>query len=79
MVDVYVVVISVTVLRKKSLNSDGHQFHKYQQNKQSPITLNMKKTMTYNAENPSTGLGQTQKCCGVKSVNHINGIPTLSS
>jgi hypothetical protein len=24
---------------KKSLNSDGHQFHQYQQNEQSPLTL----------------------------------------
>ena len=24
---------------KESFNSDGHQFHKYQQNKQSPLTL----------------------------------------
>ncbi len=23
---------------KESFNSDGHQFHKYQQNKQSPLT-----------------------------------------
>ena len=23
---------------KESLNSDGHQFHQYQQNKQSPLT-----------------------------------------
>jgi hypothetical protein len=24
---------------KESLNSDGHQFHQYQQNQQSPLTL----------------------------------------
>ena len=26
-------------LSKESLNRHGHQFHKYQQNKQSPLTL----------------------------------------
>ena len=27
------------LLRKESLNSDGHQFHQYQQNEQSPLIL----------------------------------------
>jgi len=34
---------------KESLNNDGQQFHQYQQNEQSPLTiteLNTKKTMT---------------------------------
>jgi hypothetical protein len=35
----------------------------------------MKKTMTYADENLGLGLGQTLKCCRVKS---IKGIPTLS-
>jgi len=57
---------------KRSLNSDGHQFHQYQQ--KGTITshlnaLNAKKTMTYDVENPGTGLEQAQKCGRVKPVN----------
>ena len=36
-------------------------------------SLNIKKTMTYDAENPGSGLGQAHKCGRVKPVN---GIPT---
>jgi hypothetical protein len=44
---------------KESLNSDGHQFYKYQQNEQSPVTVteltNTKKNTTYDVGNPSSG------------------------
>jgi hypothetical protein len=31
--------ICIYITRKESLNTDGHQFHQYQQNKQSPLIL----------------------------------------
>ena len=42
---------------KESLNSDVHQFHKYQQNEQSPLTLThwKKKTITYDFGNLGPG------------------------
>ena len=56
---------------------DGHQFHQYQQNEQCPLILNeltiYKKTTTYDFRKLGPGLGQAQKCDGVKPVN---GIPT---
>jgi len=65
------------VLWKKSLNSDGQQFHQYIYKKIRTITshlnrCNTKKTMTqfnYYIGNPGSGLGQTQKCGGVNPVN----------
>jgi len=51
--------------------------HQYQQNEQLPLILTElnehKITTTYDVGNPGPGLGQGQKCIGVKSVN---GIPT---
>jgi len=41
-----------------SINSDGQQFHIYQQNEQS--------LLTYDVRNPGPGLGQTQTYGGVK-------------
>ena len=49
---------------KDSLNSDGHIFHQYQQNKQSPLIL-MHWTHTH-TQNPGTCLRQAQKCGGAK-------------
>ena len=48
-------------MKRKFINSDGHQFHQYQQNEQSPLILNehKKRTMTYDL-NPGFGLGQAQ-------------------
>jgi hypothetical protein len=41
---------------KRKFNSDGYQFHQYQQNKQSPLTLTEltehNKTTTYDVGNP---------------------------
>jgi hypothetical protein len=31
--------VYTSICRKESLNNDGHQFHQYQQNKQSPLIL----------------------------------------
>ena len=63
-----------------TLYSDGHQFHQYQQNEQSPLILSELtehiKTMTFDLGNSGPGLGQAQKCGGVKQVN---GTPTLLS
>ena len=61
----------VMMLRKKHLNSNGKQYHQYQQHKQSPCTLpgnslKTKKTMTYCIGNLGPGLGQVQKCGRVK-------------
>ena len=58
---------------KKRLNSDGQQFHEYQESHIN--SLNTKKViMTYDVRNPSTDMGQVQKCGRVKLVN---GIPTF--
>jgi len=43
---------------KKSLNSDGQQFHQYQQNKQLPLTQTIEhKTDHMWLRNPGSGLG----------------------
>ena len=55
-------------LWKESLNSDGHQFHQYQQNEQSPLIV-----IEFTEY---TDLGQTKICGGIKS---INGTPILPS
>ena len=57
---------------KRSLNSDGQQFHQYQHNEQSPLIF--PQTTTYDDGNPGSGLGQAQTCGGVKP---LNGTPTL--
>ena len=57
---------------KERLNSDGQQFHQYQQNEQPPLTFThwiLKKTMTYDIGDPDPGLNQAKKCGGVKPVN----------
>jgi hypothetical protein len=58
-------------LNLSTLNSDGHQFHQYQQNEQSPLILSEltehKKTMTYDLGNSGSGLGQAQKCGSVST------------
>ena len=53
---------------KRSLNSDGQQFHQYQQNIQSPLILthwipnkNNNKNKTNEVRNPGLGLGNVQK------------------
>jgi hypothetical protein len=52
-------------------NSDGQQFHQYQQNKQSSITSN------YDVRNPSTSIGQAHTCSGVKPLNVFPKLPLL--
>ena len=49
-------------IMKRSWNSDGQQFHQYQQNEQSPLTLThyTKKPLTYDIENTCSSLGQAQ-------------------
>ena len=64
-------------LWKESLNSDGHQFHQYQQNEQAPLVLtelteHKKKTTTYDVGNTGPGLGQAQRCGRVK---HVHAFP----
>ena len=62
---------------KSKSNSDGHQFHQYQQNEQSitshliltELTEHKTKTTTYDVDNSGSGLGQTQTYGGVKPVN----------
>ena len=64
------------MLWKESLGNDGHQFHQYQQNEQSPLTLNSLIQKDHAIGNQVPGLGQTRKYGGAKPVN---GVPTLSS
>ena len=62
---------------KENLNSDGQQFHQYQQNKQfisHLYSLNTKKR--HNVGNLGLGLGQAQKCGLVKPVNVIPALPS---
>jgi hypothetical protein len=59
---------------KESLNSDGQQFHQYQQSQQSFIILSyytLQRTTTYDAGNQGDGLGQARKYGGNKPVNVI--------
>ena len=35
----YISLIDILVLGKEGLNSDGNQFHQYQENEQSPLIL----------------------------------------
>ena len=52
----------------KFINSDGQQFHQYQQNEQSPLTFspNTKTNIsTCDVGNPGPALGQAQICGGV--------------
>ena len=49
------------ILWTESLNRDGHQFHQYQLNGQSPLILShwtLIKTTKYNVGNPGPNLGQ---------------------
>jgi hypothetical protein len=50
-------------MKRKFINSDGHQFHQYQQNEQSPLILNehKKRTMTYDIKS-RLWLGTGTKC-----------------
>jgi hypothetical protein len=66
---------NLIVLRKESLNSDGQQFN--QTVTSHLISLNIKKTMSYDAGNPGTGLGQTKKCGRVKPIIGIPPTPLL--
>ena len=57
-----------------SLNSDGQQFHQYQQNEQSPLTSNhwiSKNATTYGAGNQSMAWVKTHTCGRVKPANGI--------
>jgi len=63
----------LTSLWKESLNSDGHTFHQYQQNEQSPVILTEliehKKITTCDVENPGPNLESEQTFGGIKPVN----------
>ena len=71
-----------TCIWKESLNSDGEQFHQYQQNEPSPLTFKLyslntnKKTTRYKVGNLGHDLGQAQKYVVVKLVTMI---PSLQS
>jgi hypothetical protein len=71
------VVIPLTdcyLLWKESLNNDGHQFHQYEQNKQSSLIFTEYKK-DHDIGNPGPGWVQAQKYNGVKSVNGITTPP----
>jgi hypothetical protein len=55
------------VANEESINSDGQQFHQYQQNEQPPLTSN--NTTTCGVRNQGPRLEQTEKCDRDKSVN----------
>ena len=57
---------------EKSLNSDGHQFHQYQQNEQSPFASSEHKKITaYDVGNQGPGSDMHKNVAGltVKSVS----------
>ena len=60
-------ILSLSELWKESLNSDGHRFHQYQKNEQSPLILaeHKKDHDIYDIEHSGPGLGQAQKCGGL--------------
>ena len=55
--------VTVFILNR-NVNSDGQQFHQYQQNERSPLnrlnSLNAKKLTTYDVRNPGPVLGQVR-------------------
>jgi hypothetical protein len=62
------------IMKRESLNNgDGQQFHQYKQNGKkdtfSPQITEHKKTKTCDVGNPDPGLGQAQKCGGVKTIS----------
>ena len=68
------------LLWKESLNSDGKQFHQYQQNERSPLIFSdrtQKGTSAYDAEISGSGLRQAQKCGGMKPVNGFTFVGTM--
>ena len=69
----------MTCIMKENLNSDGQQFHQYQQKEQYTshlYSLNTKKTRLYGMGNLGPGLGQAQKCGMIKLVNGIETLPS---
>ena len=64
-------------MAKKGLNSDGQQYHQYQQNEQSQLTSThwTEKKPTAYVENPRPASGQAQQCYGVQSVKRITTLP----
>ena len=66
-------------LWKESLNSDGQQFHQYQQRKHLTSDLNssnIEKTTTYDIRNPGPGVGLPQICFEIKPAYGIPIIPS---
>ena len=61
-------------LWKESLNSNGQQFHQYQQKEQSSLTStnSAQKIRPYDVENPAPGLGQACKCGRVNRIMSIS-------
>jgi len=67
-------------LWKESLNSDGQQFHQYQQNEQSPLTLThwtQKREHNIWHWKSMSPLGTGKKCGKTKPVNGILNSPLL--
>ena len=63
---------------KRKFNSDGHQFHQYQQNEQLPLILaEFKKATTRDVGNPGPGMGQTQTCVFYLSFTTLKLLPFL--
>jgi len=62
------------------LNSEGPQFHQYQQNVQSPLICShwtqKRGTTTYDVGNTDRGLEQAQPCGGVKPIYGILPLPS---
>jgi hypothetical protein len=71
------------LLLKEILNSEGQQFHQYQQNKQSPLgsnsnisSMNIKKSTTKDIQNPGPG---TDRYTNVVELNQLMIFPAHST
>ena len=65
-------VLTVMVINSTNINKTNNHHHL------SSLlnSLNTEKTTTYDVGNPDPGLGQAQKCGGVKLANEITGYST---
>ena len=59
------------LLCQERFNTDGYQFHQYQQSLLVVTDHTKHKKTTYDVGNPGPGLGQAQTCRGVKPGNEI--------
>ena len=63
------------ILLKDSLNSDGHQFHQYQENEQSPLIRTLNTTPTCDVGNPGHDLWQAHNLAGLNRLMDSKPFP----